>query len=230
MLRFTAVTIAADRAVAAAKILRHARDGEVRRAARRSCRPGSTRAASPRRARRTSGRCGNRPSSFAAPRIVVGCERNGVAVRARELRRAADAAAVVKPLAAAVHLAAVDVEAEQSAAGDEERPPLVEERLVRREVEHRRIGFDLPEVRVDRRVEREVRRDAILEIAAERDVATCCREAVVGDLATRSSSRRTASPRAGAAPRDRRALRARRTATRSPVFDWLSSGQLTRSL
>jgi hypothetical protein len=77
-------------------------------------------------------------------------------------------------------LAAVDVEAEQPAPGDEERPALVEEGLVRGEVEHGRIGLDLPEVRVDRRVDREVRRDAILEIATERPLGAR-RIPVLGD-------------------------------------------------
>src|SRR3712207_7000560 len=47
---------------------------------------------------------------------------------------------------------------------DEERPPLLEERLERGEVELRRVRLDLPEVGVDRRVEREVRREAVLDV------------------------------------------------------------------
>src|SRR6185312_7814369 len=106
---------------------------------------------------------------------------HGVAVRPGELWRAPDPPAVVKALVAAIDLVAVDVEPEQPASGDEEGPPFVEERFVRRQVEHRWIGLDLPEVRVDRTVQRQVRRDAILEVAAEggiraRDVA------VVGNL------------------------------------------------
>ena len=84
---------------------------------------------------------GNRPISFAAPRIVVGCCGTVSPYVPASSRRAADAAAVVQTLARAVHGAAVHVEAKQSATGDEERAPLVEERLVRREIEHRRIGL-----------------------------------------------------------------------------------------
>ena len=55
---------------------------------------------------------------------------------------------------------------EQLVALDEERAPLVEDRLERREVHDRRIRFDLAEVGIDRRVQREVRPEPVLEIAA----------------------------------------------------------------
>ena len=46
----------------------------------------------------------------------------------------------------------------------EERPLLRKERLELAEVHHRRIDFDLPEIGIDRAGQREVRRQAVLEI------------------------------------------------------------------
>ena len=48
-----------------------------------------------------------------------------------------------------------------------ERPPLLEERLERREIQHGRIGFDLTEVGIDRCAQREIRREAVLEVHPE---------------------------------------------------------------
>jgi hypothetical protein len=51
-------------------------------------------------------------------------------------------------------------------AGREERPALLEERLEGRQVDLGRVGFDLPEVGVDGRVQREVRPQAHPEVQA----------------------------------------------------------------
>ena len=50
---------------------------------------------------------------------------------------------------------------------NEERPFFREERLVGSEIDFGRIGFDLAEIRIEGRVERQVRTDAKLEIQAE---------------------------------------------------------------
>src|SRR5207247_842789 len=92
-----------------------------------------------------------------------------------------DAPAVVESFAAAVDRVAVDVEAEQTAPGDEERTSLVEERLVGREIEHRWIRLDLSEVRVYRRIERQIGRDAVLHVPAGSHVRSLAK-AVVDDL------------------------------------------------
>ena len=60
------------------------------------------------------------------------------------------------------HGGRLETEHEKALALDEERALLFEERLVRREVDHRRIRFDLSEVGIDRGVEREVGREANL--------------------------------------------------------------------
>jgi hypothetical protein len=78
------------------------------------------------------------------------------------MRRAVDQA-----FAAAVHLAAVDVELEQAPARDEERTLLGEERLEGAQVQDRGVGLHLPEVGVEGGVERQVRGDAVLEVAAQ---------------------------------------------------------------
>ena len=90
-----------------------------------------------------------------------------VAVVVGELRAAADAARVEQPRAAAVDVAAVGVELEDPRALEEERPALAVEGLERGQIELRRIGFHLAEVGVDRRVERQVRREPDLEIGAD---------------------------------------------------------------
>src|SRR5205085_11152408 len=100
-------------------------------------------------------------------------ENGGGAVRVgAHLGRAPDAPAVNQPFsgAAVVDRGTVHVEAKDPRALDEERPLLPEKRLERREVEHRRIGLDLAEVRIDRGVEREVRGDAVLQAATDGDV------------------------------------------------------------
>src|SRR5262249_32982062 len=68
------------------------------------------------------------------------------------LRCAADAARIEQRARA---VPAVGVEAEGAGSLDEERPALVEEGLERREVDDGRIRFDLAEVGVERRGERE---------------------------------------------------------------------------
>ena len=175
---------------------------------------------------------GVRPVSLAAPRMVVPVGEVGVAVESRQLRRAADAARIEQVLAAAVvHRVAVDVEAEQPGALDEERAPLLEERLEGAEVEHRGIGLDLAEVRIDRAVQREVGRDAVLEVgpAGEALVAVEPPSPVgTGDVLGRRRTATTSSRRGDASPVDAR--RSRRAATRvPPALRWYS-GQLTRSL
>src|SRR6202022_2629002 len=105
---------------------------------------------------------------------------NGVAVDAGELRCSTDATAVVQSLAAAVDLAAVDIEAEQSASGDEERPAFIEERLVGTEIEDGRVRLHLPEVRIYGCIERHIRSHAVFHVAAGCQVRSLC-ERVVDD-------------------------------------------------
>jgi hypothetical protein len=75
------------------------------------------------------------------------------------LRRPADASRVEEARALAV--AAVEAEVEGAGAFDEERPPLGEEGFERGQVDDRRIGFDLAEVRIDRRGQRQSWRDLV---------------------------------------------------------------------
>src|SRR6185436_18580421 len=93
-----------------------------------------------------------------------------VTVDTRQRRRGADASTIVERFSPAVDGAAVDVGAEKSATGDEEGTPLVEKAFVSGKIEHRRIGLDLSEVRIDRRVERHVRSDAVLHVSARRQI------------------------------------------------------------
>src|SRR5713226_3375007 len=86
--------------------------------------------------------------------------------RCRQLGCPADAPAVDQAFAAAVHLAAVDVELEQAPARDEERTLLGEERLEGAQVQDRGVGLHLSEVGVEGGVERKVRGDAVLHITA----------------------------------------------------------------
>ena len=51
---------------------------------------------------------------------------------------------------------------------DEERPPLLEERLERVEVDDRGIGFDLTEVGIHRRGQREARAQRVLQVESHR--------------------------------------------------------------
>src|SRR5262249_3079868 len=62
------------------------------------------------------------------------------------------------------HRVTVHAEAEQAIALDEEGAPLLEESLERRQVQHGRIGLDLPEIGIDGAVEGQIRGDAILEV------------------------------------------------------------------
>src|SRR5439155_6487758 len=71
-----------------------------------------------------------------------------------------------KNCAAVVDGSAVHVEPKDPGALDEEGAPLLEERLERSEVEHRRIGFDLPEIGIDRGIEGEVRSEPVLQVGA----------------------------------------------------------------
>ena len=169
-----------DGAVAAAEILRSAHDGEVR--------PWLE-------GRITGTRCAfshgveyaDRRSVREPTQELRGAEDrrrlqwNGIAIDAGQLGRPADASTIVERFAVAVDGAAVHVEAEQPASGDEEWAPLVEERLVRIKVEDRGVGLHLPEIRVDRRVERQVRSHAIFHVAADRHVRFLS-VGVVGDL------------------------------------------------
>src|SRR5205807_5187385 len=100
------------------------------------------------------------------PENPRGCGRARVAVQAAELWTAADAPRIEQPLPVAVHGAAIHVEAKDPRPLDEERPPLLEERLERRKVEHAGVRLHLAEVGVDRSVHGEVRGDAVLEIGA----------------------------------------------------------------
>src|SRR5690606_19775107 len=74
-------------------------------------------------------------------------------------------------------------EVEDVAALDEERALLVELRLERREVDDRGVDLDLAEVRIERRVQRQVRREPVLEVEPERGE-------VVGAVAVRVGERR----------------------------------------
>src|SRR2546421_11244559 len=70
--------------------------------------------------------------------------------------------------AAVVHRAAIHVEPKDPGALDEEWPPFLEECLEDAEVQHRWIRFDLAKVWVHRGVEREARRDPVLQVGAAR--------------------------------------------------------------
>src|SRR5215831_3020394 len=107
--------------------------------------------------------------------------RHRVAVGPGQFWRATDATTVVQTFARAVDVVAVHVEPEQAATRDKEWPALIEKRFVRREVQHGRIRFDLTEVRIDRRVDRQIRSEAILDVTAERHVRPVG-ELVVRDL------------------------------------------------
>ena len=136
---------AADRVVRSSGSTTCRRYDRRRRRARRRTPPASRRAS--RRsssARRGPSASPRRGSSSAPGRRCRPSSPGGQIVRA--LRRAADAPRVEQVVAAVV---AVRVEAEVAGSLDEERPPLVEERLERRQVDDRRIGLDLAEVRVD---------------------------------------------------------------------------------
>jgi hypothetical protein len=51
---------------------------------------------------------------------------------------------------------------------EKERPPLCQEHFHAREVEHRRVGVDLSEIRVEGRIDRDVRHRQPLEVTADR--------------------------------------------------------------
>src|SRR5262249_14778009 len=88
----------------------------------------------------------------------------------RKLWRPPDAAGVEQPLAIVVYLIAVDGELIDARALEKERPLLLQEGLEHREVEDGGVLFDLPEVGVHGTVEREVRREAVLEVGTAREV------------------------------------------------------------
>ena len=98
----------------------------------------------------------------------VGRRRKEAVVRnvGAELRRSPDPPRVEKARAAAV--VAVHIEAEDARAFDEERTPLRKERFKGAEIDDRRVGFHLPEVGVDRRGQRQRRRDRVLHVEADR--------------------------------------------------------------
>jgi len=85
-----------------------------------------------------------------------------------ELRRPTDAPRVEQTLtrSAVVHGAAIHVEPKDPRALNEEWPPFLEECLEDAEVQHCWIRFDLPEIGVDRGIEREVRREPVLQVGA----------------------------------------------------------------
>src|SRR5690606_38110169 len=83
-----------------------------------------------------------------------------VGIDAAQLRGAADAPRVEQAAAAGVDVAARGAEVEDARAFEEEGAALLEELLESREVEHGRIGLDLAEVWVERRIHREVAGDA----------------------------------------------------------------------
>ena len=63
---------------------------------------------------------------------------------------------------------AIDVELKRARPLDEERPPLLKERLERVEVDDRRIGFDLAEVGIGGRGQREPRPQRVLQVEPDR--------------------------------------------------------------
>ena len=73
-------------------------------------------------------------------------------------------AAAVKPARAADE--ALTATGQQLVALDEERSPLVEHDLEGSEIHDRRIGLDLPEIRVDRGIQGQVRSQAVFEVSA----------------------------------------------------------------
>ena len=117
-----------------------------------------------------------RPVSLAAPRIFVCCGTRAHAVRERRraARRAADAPRIEEAAAAAV--VAVQIEGEHAGAFDEERPALGEERLEAAQVHDRGIGFDLPEVGIHRRRQRDARAQRVLQVRARRCAFASCGE------------------------------------------------------
>src|SRR5258705_2815797 len=79
------------------------------------------------------------------------------AARVEDLRLGVvEAPEVVRPAAAVV--------AEDLRSLEEERTLLLEERFERRQVDHRRVDFDLSEIRVDRRRRGEIAGDADLRV------------------------------------------------------------------
>ena len=86
----------------------------------------------------------------------------------RELRQAADAARVKQAEAGrvAAEITIHPAKVERTRSGDEERALLVVERFEGREIERRRIDLHLSEVRIEGGVEREIRREQILHVAA----------------------------------------------------------------
>ena len=85
----------------------------------------------------------------------------GIADQPRQLRRPPNPTRVEHPRR-------ITVEAENATAFEKEGPLLGEKGLERGEIQLRRIGFHLAEVRVHGCVESQVRRDAVFQIAADR--------------------------------------------------------------
>ena len=83
-------------------------------------------------------------------------------------RIVADPAGVEQVFAAAVHDIAVDVEIENARSFYEERPPLLIECFERSEVHHRWIGLDLSEIGIHGRVDGDVRRQPVFDVATSR--------------------------------------------------------------
>src|SRR6266540_2286002 len=76
----------------------------------------------------------------------------------------ADPARVEQPLAGTVHDIAVHTKIENARSFDEERAPLLIERLEGREIDDGRVGFDLAEIGVHGRIDGDVRCDAVLDV------------------------------------------------------------------
>ena len=81
------------------------------------------------------------------------------------MRRRSDAARVVELRTHAAPVLAAPTQ--HLGAFHEEGPPLVERDFERRQIDHRRVGFHLAEVRVHRRVEGEARAETHLEVRAD---------------------------------------------------------------
>ena len=109
-------------------------------------------------ARRAPGELRRSEDSRVVRHVGVGARRERVA---RRLRRPADASRIEHSKARDVRaeIAVEPTETEIPRALDEERAPFGEERFERREIHDGRIDLDLSEIRVDREVEREVRRE-----------------------------------------------------------------------
>src|SRR5258705_7997733 len=100
-----------------------------------------------------------------------GTDREATGQAARDLGGSQDATGIVadparveQALARTVHDIAVHTKIESTRSFHEERAPLLIERLEGREIDDRRVGLDLPEIRVHGRVDCDVGGDAVFDV------------------------------------------------------------------